>query len=591
MPAVELNEHFDAWVSAETGIGTASDKRTSHHFHRRHLSYEEIARLWEQDAIAAKAIEAPGAEAYREGYELTIADEGSYDDLKESVEEKLEALELDTSLERAFQLKRAFGGAVVLLGADDGRPMDQPLDEARVKALDWLNVLEPIEIYPVTEYDDPGKAKYGKPQLFEINTNRRRGLLPGHASKAPTIKPGSLVHESRLIVLNGIRVSDYALHAGNDISPFWGSSVIPRFIDALRDYGVAYSGAGLLPVDVAQPVIAIENLKEMLAKRKEELRIRMRNIEISRSVARAVLIDKNERYERQTTQLAGIPELLDRLSQRLAGEVDQPLSVLIGYSPASLGAPDDKEMTIWHNRVRSIQRRELTPPTKRVVRMVMRTIRQRRLPKRWSIEWCPLEHMTTAQRAETERVQAQTDNLAIKGGVVYPEEIRRSRYKGGYSHRTQIDEKKPAPGFMAPLPAGVLPGSTPAAMGPNAHSVSGYARRNPAAPTLGASPKQGGDTTPADNRDHADAIATYADLAGLSEAAYQQQALDRLQASGKATPAMVALLEQLIVLAQADEVEAHEAGRCDVLCPHTHVGMTVDDFKRRLAMSSAAAVA
>jgi hypothetical protein len=266
--------HEDAWVSWQTGIGTDLDKRTSHHFQPAHLSYQEIAVLWAQNAIAAKAIEKPSFEAYREGYDITISDEGSYADLKEELISGLEDLGLDPAMQRAHQLKRAFGGSVVLLGAYDGRPLDQPLNEDNIQSLDWLNVLEPIEIYPVQLYEEPGEAKYGQPRLFEINVSRASGLLmPGSSaanSRAPKIKPGTLVHESRCIVFQGIRVSDYVtpVGSGSDVSPFWGSSVIHRFNESMRDYGVAFSAAGLLPVDIAQPVIKIPDLKGMLAKNK-----------------------------------------------------------------------------------------------------------------------------------------------------------------------------------------------------------------------------------------------------------------------------------------------------------------------------------
>jgi len=215
------------------------------------------------------------------------------------------------------------------------------------------------------------------------------------------------------------------------------------------------------------------------------------------------------------------------------------------YSPASLGQPDNAELIQWYNRVRAIQRRELSPVLRRLISLIMRTMRQRGLPKKWDIDWCELEHLTILQQAEARLTQARTDSLNIKSGMLYPDEPRRSRFKGKYSFDTQIDESKKAPGFMAPLPAGVLPGAMPAigvinslegkmvggagggaAAGAapanaNAHNVTGYTRRNPTAPALGANPPVGGDKAPSDRGDatgRGDDIATFEDLVQAAQA-------------------------------------------------------------------------
>jgi len=135
----------------------------------------------------------------------------------------------------------------------------------------------------------------------------------------------------------------------------------------------------------------------------------------------------------------------------------------------------------------------------------MKSMRERGIPKKWSIRFNPLWQLTDAEIAEARLTQARSDSMYIKMGSVTPDEIRQSRFHGEYSFETQVEEHKPAPGFLAPLPAGVMPGSTPAAgMGPNAHSVGGYARRNPTQKGLGANASEGGDVEPRTPRDQAD---------------------------------------------------------------------------------------
>ncbi len=514
----------DGWASALTGLGTtARDKRLSHSFSACALTYQEIANLWEKDDIVSKAIEGVAGECFREGYEITIGDEGSYEDLKEEIEESLIELDADTAIELAYSYKRAYGGAAILLGAHDGRPLNAPLEVERVRSLEWLKVFEPIEIVPAKYYNNPGEAKYGEPEFFQLNNYGDAGTtFIGSSGKAkvPKANAMTLIHESRLAVFQGIKTSNY-IKTRNQISPFWGANVVDRFIDSLRDFGIAYQGAGLIATDVSQPIIAIQGLREMVAKGESRLRDRMAALELSRSTARAILLDADkERFERQTTQLSGIPELLDRLSLRLSAAIDMPLSILLGYNPATMGKPGDSEMTQWYNKIRAIQRRQLSPILRLLTKMIMRSLRQRKIPKKWGIRWNELERMTDGQRAEARLTQARTDSLYVKAGVLSCDEVRRSRFLGEYSFETQIEEKEEAPGFMAPLPAGVMPGSAPAGgslkpSGPNAHSVGGYSRRNPTQPALGKNPEQGGDAPP--KTDHVDnGPGAYCEFAGFN---------------------------------------------------------------------------
>jgi phage-related protein (TIGR01555 family) len=566
---------LDGWASAFTNIGIEGrDKRLSHTFQGSCLAYEQIAWLWAKNGLAAKAIEAPSAEAFREGYEINIQDEGKYDDLKEEVEDKLEELSVNEKIERAWQFKRAYGAGLILLGTDDPGGLDEKLDPTKVRSLEYLEVFEPIEIVPEDLYT--GLRNHGRPEFYRINTNAALDFKQGRGkTRRDLTKSGGLIHESRLIVFDGIQTSNY-MQSTNMISPYYGGSVVDRFIDALRDCGVGYEAAGILPIDVSQPVITIEGLMNMVAKNEEKFRARMAAFELSRSNARIIALGEKEKYERQTTNLGGIPELLDRLSIKLSADIDIPLSVLFGYSPSSLGQPGEVELKLWYNRVRAIQSRDLSPVLKMIVKMIMRSLRQRKIPKKFGIDWHELERMTLTERIEAELNMARRDSMDIKSGMASPDELRKTRYKGGYSFKTNINESKKAPGFLAPLPAGVVPGTSvtgapgapAAAAGPAAHSVRTYARRNPSAPAGGqAAPKQGGDKAPGSRSDEAD-------FDVVAEADAARAALERANQES-ADPAVIQFLEAWLHECELDVLESMR-GDADGGEQHvTYAGMQV----------------
>lgn len=491
----------DGWASALTGIGTEErDKRLSHSFYGTSLSYQETLDLWEKDDMASAAIEMPAKECFREGYEITISDEGEYEDLKETIEEKLIELDADDAIERAMNLERAFGGAAILIGADDHQPLDKPLDMERVTSLDWLNVLEPLMIHPVAFYDDPLEAKFGEPEFYQINTYGQTSLaaatIPGRNPTGPVFV-NKVIHESRLIKFNGIRISQVT-RSQSPVAPYWGTSVLPRFVEILRDFNIAYHAAGILGVDVGQPVISIENLMTNVVKHPDRVQARMAALNLGKSTARAIILDTKEKFERQTTNLSGIPELLDRLSRRLSAAVGIPLSILLGFTPDGMGKSSETELEQWHNIVRSMQRRRLTPILRMLAKMIMQSVRKRKIPKKWGIRWHELKRLTDGQRAEARLTQARADELYAKYGILTADEIRKARFGGEYSYETPINEKEEAPGYVAALPAGVMavegtqtvPGGAKVAAvsggadkvpvaAPGAHSVGGYTRRDP----------------------------------------------------------------------------------------------------------------
>lgn len=508
---------LDGWASALTGINSSGrDKRMSATFETPTLGYQELIELYRGDDVARRAVAALPEACFAQGFELTIADEGSYEELKEDVEEELDLLGVEDVLQEAMCVERWAGGSAILLGVADGRPLDAPLDESTRGKLEFLNVLEPIELYPEQYYDDPAAPKFGQPRVYRLQTFTVGGGFlgvgaPRARGTATVVERGNqLIHESRLIVYPGVKVSRYQSNF-NQLTPLWGDSVLVRLRDVLRDFNVAWSAAGLIATDVSQPVIKIENLMGLVAKQPEKLRDRFAAIELSRSVARAIAIDSKEEYVRQTTSLSGVPELLHQISRRTASALETPLSRLMGDPGGGLGKEADGDTRRWYDQVMSTQRRRVRPPLRKIIRFIIRSMRERGAPKKWDVKFRPLWTLTDAEIAEARFNQARTDSLYVKAGVLTPDEVRESRFVGEYSYETQVDEAEEAPGFIAPLPAGVMPGTSPAA----GVSVQPHARRAPSGSPQTAAAKTGVEASAGAERADADGTGAKRVFAGL----------------------------------------------------------------------------
>lgn len=559
----------DGWASALTGIGDSNrDKRMSHGFVAPMLTYTDVIELWRGDDIARRAIEAVPRECLREGYELTISDEGKFDDLKDEVEQKMLDLKVNENIFKAFCCERAYGGAAILIGANDGRALDVPMEAENVRSIDWLKVLEPIELQPYKHYSDPTKAKYGEISHYQLTQN------PTKTAMGDDMRPlvPRVIHESRLIVFPGLKVSEY--QSGNNMTnQAWGDSSLIALVEVLRDFNVAWHGAGIIATDFAQPVLSMENLMQLVAKEPTKVAARTLALEMQRSNARAVLIDTKEKYERQSTSIAGLPDLLNQLSMRLSAAIDMPLSLLMGQTPG-LGQDSSSDVRFYYDRIRGTQKEKIGPILRKLMSIIMRTIRQRKLPKRWSVRFNPLWQLTDQEKAEARLAQARVDSMYIKMGAVTCDEIRISRFGGEYSWDTQIEENKPAPGIpeielalkqaemqaeaMAAAPA---PGGSSTKGTAGRGRVQGYARRNPTgAKAVVAAAKEGGDVSPA-TRDHADGdvIVTLLDCAAARE---------RAKADGKLTAELDELISEVEEMLHEDEEISHilYGGKCPSPC-------------------------
>ena len=176
--------------------------------------------------------------------------------------------------------------------------------------------------------------------------------------------------------------------------------MLMRIKAALRDFSVAFAGAGIMITDFSQATLSIQGLAALVAEKGASvLADRLRAIEMGRSVARTVLIDTNENYKRETTSVAGLSDVLDRLSSRLAAAVDMPLTLLMGQSPKGLGNEGDSDVRFYYDRIKNIQTRRLMRPLRRIIKLAMMALNNRKEPKKWSIKFAPFWQLSDGEIA------------------------------------------------------------------------------------------------------------------------------------------------------------------------------------------------
>src|ERR1700750_3436812 len=107
------------------------------------LSDAVLEAEFNDDDLAGKIVTKIPREATRRGFELEL--EGSTEE--ESTETNRELMDHMAKLGALPKLRQAwiwgrlYGGGALLFGADDGKTMDQPLNEAAIRSIQFLNVL------------------------------------------------------------------------------------------------------------------------------------------------------------------------------------------------------------------------------------------------------------------------------------------------------------------------------------------------------------------------------------------------------------------------------------------------------------------
>lgn len=460
---VATRSRLDDWQNFFSGMGVfGRDKRLGATFAAHTLSFDQLKDLWLCDDLAARSVETIPREAMRQGYDVMIAssqdneepedlgymgyanpeltepeqedDSLDHAELASEVTQKLDDLGADEYLEIVGSYERGYGGGALLIGANDGQEdMTQPLNLDKVRSLDWLTPLEARELLPLYAYGDPRAPKYGQPEIYQLQS---RSTLPTYGGG--TFSTTMMVHETRLVIFPGIRVSRYQSHTSRG---GWGESVLNRVYRVLRDFNTAWSAAGVLVTDFAQSVIKIAGLWEALALDGEKaFQNRLAAMEYGRSVVNAVTIDAGDSYERQQTPLSGLPDLLEKFAVRLAAACDMPLTLLFGTSPAGMNATGESDVRFFYDRVASYQKRKMEPALRRLCQIIFRTIGNKEEPEKWAIKFRPLWQDSAKDKASAMLTQAQADSAWITAGVLSPEEVAAAHWgKGEYDPNITVD--------------------------------------------------------------------------------------------------------------------------------------------------------
>lgn len=418
----------DGVYNSYTGHGTADDRRSfSRHITRPML--DEIALdLRRGNWIAKRICEWLPQDVFRKGYTLKLDDK----DTAEEVCAIAEALCLNQRVADLGAMARTCGGGAlfpVLDGAvgDISEPLD--LDGQRILSVRAIHLFEPRELSAISYYDDITNPKFRRPERYRVNAL-------GNGART-----GTVIHESRLAIMYGDRVSVEDQPGQHD---GWGDGKLTPVEEIIHDYGLAWGSAATILHNFSERIQAVSGLMKILASRDGAsiLTANLKRMDMLRSTLRTRITDADATVTESAKSVAGLSDMLIQMAQLVSGAGDIPMTRLFGMSPAGMNATGEFDLLGIHERVSAEQSGVYTPIVEWLIRLILLSAdgpTKGKEPDVWGIEWKPLKQQTESEIATTRKTVAETDSIYEAMGMP-AENLLRDRFGGDtYSMETTFD--------------------------------------------------------------------------------------------------------------------------------------------------------
>lgn len=422
----------DGWMNILSGLGMPGrDKTASTVFRACPLfCWQELDQLYRADGLTRRIIDIVASEMLRQGWEV----EGDSENLLAG---KLEDMNAYSKLTQLVQYARLYGGSIIVMGIADGRPLDEPVNENNIQEVSWMQVFDRWQTQILNEYMtlDLNSENYGFPELYQINDYRTGAVFNVHYTRVLRIDWNILPPRER------------------NWNQGWGDSCILSIYDELKNYGSAFANTSAIMQDFVNGVLKIPGLSQSLATNCNDAAImkRLDFANLSKGVTNMMVLDGQEDYEKLSTNVSGLSDLLDRFMLSVSSVTGIPVTLLFGRSPAGLNATGDSDVRNFYDMIKQYQELKLKPILEKLTFYIFKSKHGPTKgvePENWSIQFTPLWQNTEEQEATLRRTVAETDAIYIDRGVLDPNEVAISRFGGDrWSMNTLIDVESRENGY------------------------------------------------------------------------------------------------------------------------------------------------
>lgn len=377
---------------------------------RRGLTDADMSEMYATNRIVQNIIEIPAEDMTRNWFTLRMDDEK----LKRNIMSKLADLNAREAFKKMRVFERLRGDGFISLGVTQNSPfqLSDRLDENKLKRVDYIHAFSGQKVTDFILNDDMFSSQYGQVETFKMKRRKNSGIiLPDNGE--------TLVHASRLLHDQSRRLED----------EHRGQSLLEPLYDIITVLDTSLWSVGQILYDYAFKIYKSEGIEDMNPEEKNELSMLMDYMFRTEALA---IIGSTEELKKESTNTAGLKDMLDYTWDMLSAAARMPKSVIKGQEAGTITGAQYDVMN-YYVRIAAHQENELKPNLERLIRLLM--MAEDELGGRidpnsleWEIKFNPLWQVDPKTDAEIRKIQAQTDEIYLKGGVLLTDELRETRF-------------------------------------------------------------------------------------------------------------------------------------------------------------------
>ena len=379
-----------------------------------------LENMYSEDWASAAVIDIPVNDMLRQWRQFTF--EGPYaKEMQEEFEDAETRFLVREQIEKALKWGRLYGGAGIFIGIDGQGDPSLPLNDDWImpNTLRFLKTLDRWHLTPQDiNYFDPSKHNYFKPNYYRISGTNM------------------LMHHTRLIRFGGDIMPYYV----STINNLWDNSVLQRIYDALTNAASTPNLVNSQIYEANVPLQKIKNLAQIISSQGGESRLQQSAgiLSLFKSIYNTLLFDTEVELEFKSPNLTGLGDFIERFYKIICPAARIPVSKFLGEGVVGLGNSGERDIRNYYDDIKAQQETRISPVLFRLDKIIMLHL-WGFIPEGYSWEWNPLWQMSDKEKADTDLVNGQRDEIYMRNDVLTPQVIARNlKNKQTY---TDIDEE------------------------------------------------------------------------------------------------------------------------------------------------------
>lgn len=390
----------DGFANFISGLGGADLKRQGNTYVPA-LVTPELEAAYRTSTWFGKIVDIPADDSTREWRTWQLEK-----DQIGKVEAEERRLGVKDKVRQAQIWQRLYGGAAIIVGGLPGAN-DAPvsLEGIRAGAIKFLTVVPRDEITPGPLRRNPLDEFYGHPEKYTVR---------GESGNVD-------LHPSRVIPFRGVQV------APTNQYDFWGDPIWFRLEDAIKSADQSGAVIDALLQEAKIDVIRVHNMMQGMATAEYEALMirRFQMVAILKGMQNVMMLDKDDEWQQKTMTWTGLPDIAKHILNILSGASDIPMFRLTGQNLTGLSNTGEAEQRAYYDSVRAKQNLQLRPAMDPLDNLIVRSALGTYPEDTW-YEWNSLYQMTDKEKAEIDKLEAETAASYAASGLIPTEALAKA---------------------------------------------------------------------------------------------------------------------------------------------------------------------